>query len=201
MIFALPKGRLSPGVLRVLKSAGYGPSFPGERCLRSEPLEGITFQWFKPRVIPQLIHQGLVAAGFVGLDLVVDSGYQDLHPVVNLGVGQVQIVVAARDKDILQNPPKRPLRVATEYPGVASEWCRGRGLSHILQQTYGSTEGFVPDFSDLCVDCTDTGETLAQNHLVVVDLLFQSTAWLVANSPKNIPMNLIQALREATDEP
>jgi ATP phosphoribosyltransferase len=42
---------------------------------------------------------------------------------------------------------------------------------------------------------------LAQNHLVVVDLLFQSTAWLVANSPKNIPMNLIQALREATDEP
>ena len=183
MIVGIPKGRLEAGVLATLARAGFALTFPTERALRSLPVEGIIFQRFKPREIPRLLHRGQLQAGFTGLDLLRDGDYEDLLPVVDLGFGAVDIVVAAAEPGLLEDPPPRPLVIATEYKRLAHAWAFERNIAHVIQETSGSTEGYVPDFADLCIDCVETGATLRENGLFVLETLFRSTAQLAVWSP------------------
>lgn len=176
----LPKGRLQAATLALVRSAGYEVLLPDARALRSEEERGVVFQFVKPRSIPQLLHLELAAAGFVGHDVVVDSGVDDVDDSLDIGLGRVSVVVAAAQPDIVERPPQRPLIVATEYAGIAAAWFRARGLQHVVLQTHGSTEGFVPTFADVCVDCVETGETLRANGLTRLDTIMESSLRLCA---------------------
>jgi ATP phosphoribosyltransferase len=183
---ALPKGRLSIGVLALLRPT-YGVRFPSERSVWAHTEAGLRFCLVKPRAIPDLLFHGDVAAGIVGNDVVEDAGHEGLVSVAHTSVGRVSVVAAAADPDILRRPAARPLRVATEYPGVAARWARGRGMPHVVQRTYGSTEGYVPDFADLCVDVVETGDTLRAQGLSVVETIFHSSACLFVRRDGGAP--------------
>jgi ATP phosphoribosyltransferase len=93
----------------------------------------------------------------------------------------VRIVVAANDKDVIRAFPRRPLVIATEYPCIASRWAMGENLAHIILQTYGSTEGYVPGSADLAIDCIDTGDTMRANGLVEIAEITRSSTHLIVN--------------------
>jgi len=134
------------------------------------------FFFLKPRSIPQMVALGMLDAGFVGKDLVVESRYkEELEWLGGLPRGKdVRIVVAAADPGILESPPKRPLTIATEYPNIASTWAMKRGLAHIVVHTWGSTEAYAPAFCDIVIDCVETGATLKANGLVEVETIMTS---------------------------
>lgn len=182
---AIPKGRLFEGVCALLAKAGYPLTFPHPRALLSDPVNGIQGQLVKPRAIPQLVHHGCMDIGFTGLDLLTDADYPDLEAVLDLGGRPVDIVVAAssRVKDVLTHPPARPLFIATEYPNIASRWALAHGFSHIVHQTYGSTEGYGGRIADLVVDCVETGATMVDNDLVPLETILRSTTHLIARRP------------------
>jgi len=179
----LPKGRLLDGVVAALDRVGLTFAFVDRnyRPTCSDP--SVRAKLLKVRAIPQLVALGNFDGGFCGLDLVREADYEDVVPLVDLGLNAVQIVVAvpAGRPSVLDAPPRRPVLVATEYERLADRWALGRNLAHITIQTYGSTEGYAPDDADVVFDCRETGRTLAANDLVVVETLMDSSTWLVAN--------------------
>jgi len=184
MKLALPKGRLWPGVERVLAVAGFVFAQPHPRAYTlegSDPL--LQAKLYKPRAIPQLVALGICDVGFVGLDLVKESGYEQVIILLDLGLNPVEIVVAVHQStpDLLEQPPKRPLVIATEYVNLAHQWALKRGLSHIVIQTWGSTEGYAPIEADIVFDCTETGATIEANGLIQVDHITNSSTHLIAN--------------------
>lgn len=182
----LPKGRLLPGVTDVLSRIGMTFVYANDRDYKPSVLskdETYFARVVKPRAIPQLLALEQFEVGFVGRDIICEADYEPLEIMLDLGLNSVELVVAVAkgNENILSNPPKRPLVIATEYESLAHRWAIDRGLSHICVQTYGSTEGFAPDIADIVFDCSETGKTIEANGLVVIDRLMKSSTCLVAN--------------------
>jgi ATP phosphoribosyltransferase len=75
-----------------------------------------------------------------------------------------------------------PLRVASEYVNVADKFARDNHLGHYrIVPTWGATEAFLPEDADLLIENTQTGKTIAEHNLKIVDTLFESTACLVGH--------------------
>jgi ATP phosphoribosyltransferase len=181
---ALPKGRLFEEVIKLLALCGLTFKLDNDR--NYEPVanqSGIRSKIIKVRAIPQMVALGNFQVGFCGLDLVVESGYKEIQPLIELGLNSVKLVVAVpRSKaDFLNDPPKRPIVIATEYENIAADWAMKRCLAHIIIQTWGSTEGYAPEDADIVFDNTETGRTIEANGLVVVDEIMTSSTWLIAN--------------------
>lgn len=189
MRVAVPKGRLAAGVMLWFDTEParqvFGEiSFPNERSYRgvsSRP--DVQVSLIKPRAIPQLLSLGFFDVGFCGLDLLVEAAYHQVLSLIDLNLNQVQLRVGVplEKRGILENPPARPLIIATEYPGMAEQWAFEKGLACIVVQTFGGTEAYVPDIADIVIDCVETGATLEANGLVPVDLLMKSSTYLIAS--------------------
>ena len=183
---ALPKGRLQDGVLSLLAEAGVTFAFQSDRDYRpvvSDPR--LAAKLVKVRAVPQLVALGNFELGFCGLDLVREADYEQVVPLLDLGLSPVELVVAVRagDEDIVTHPPKRPLLIASEYVQLADRWALERNLAHITIQSWGSTEAYAPEDADIVFDCSETGTTLAANGLVVLERLMHSSTHLVAHGP------------------
>lgn len=198
---ALPKGRLLEGVLHLLSQAGLTFEITDRNYtpIASDPR--VRAKIVKARAVPQLVALGNFDAGFCGLDLVEEASYEDLVVVLELGLNPVDLVVAVSPDqvDILENPPKRPVLIATEYERIADRWALAHNLAHITIQTHGSTEGYAPEDADIVFDCRETGRTLAQNDLVVIDELLSSSTCLVANRFALEAEGVGQQVRELED--
>jgi ATP phosphoribosyltransferase len=203
---ALPKGRLLDNVLKLLSEININFKFKNDRDYN--PITNdkeISAKVVKVRAIPQLLALGQFTVGFVGLDLIKESGYDEIKTVLSLRLNPVRLVVAVHknQKNILSNPPKRPILIATEYENIAHEWAMKNNLAHIIIQTWGSTEAFAPDDADIIFDNIDTGRTMEANNLVVIDEIMQSSTYFVVNvkayKKKDVKKkvdNLIKKLKE-----
>lgn len=181
--FAIPKGRLELNVLNSLSRIGYKFSHPNNRIYSFALSSVDRGTLFKVRAIPQLIALEFADVGFSGLDLVREANLDQLEVLVEFPTEKVKIVVATHHStsDILQNPPQRPLVIATEYPELAGSWAVSNKLSHIIVNTYGSTEAYVPHIADVHIDCCETGNTIAANNQVIVETLFSSSTVMLTN--------------------
>lgn len=70
---------------------------------------------------------------------------------------------------------KRPIIVATEYENLANQHFTEIGIPHYVLNTYGSTEGYIDLGADCIIDVVETGETLRQNNINIIDILGHST--------------------------
>lgn len=183
MRIAFPKGRLLNGVMQWLHPRmPFLP--PDDRCYDvAFTKAGVRGKIVKARAIPQLLALGNFQLGFCGHDLLTEYGNPELKVIRDLGLNRVRIVVAVPEHStgLLENPPKRPVVIATEYEQLAAQWAMQRSLAHIILQTFGSTEGYAPEDADIVFDCVETGDTLRANGLVIIDEILQSSTCLVAH--------------------
>lgn len=180
----IPKGRLFKPVLDILKQSDIYLDIKNDRDYRPKSnVKDIEFKIFKPRAIPQLIVLGNLDAGFTGLDLARESGYTQFGFNIEYEVAKVDLVVAVHNSNpnLLLDPPKRPLLIATEYPNIASNWASNHNLAHIILKTYGATEAYAPEDADIVLDCVETGNTMEANNLVIVDKIMSSSLHLFVN--------------------
>ena len=184
---ALPKGRLFESTVELFTKAGITIEVKGREYKPRSSESGIELFIIKPRNIPKMVEQGLIHAGIVGNDLVEDEGAK-VDTVLDLGLMPVHIVVAGK-KGMDENGFARTekLRVATEYAGIASEYFSKRGITFEILKTYGSTECFVPDFADVIVDHAQTGSSLRENDLRVLDVVMSSSTKIIAHKNLDTP--------------
>jgi ATP phosphoribosyltransferase len=182
---ALPKGRMMDETLALFARVGttIDPAVRASRRLILPSTDGrFEFLPVKNIDVPVYVEEGVADAGVVGLDVLLERDADVLRP-LDLGFGPCALAVAApADAPYPRLPGGRTPRVATKYVESARRFFAGRGMQVELIHISGSVE-IAPllGLSHWIVDLVQTGRTLAENGLVVVDEVGRSTARLIVN--------------------
>ena len=179
---ALPKGRLGEKVYKLFASAGY--EFQGmldnsrKLVFQNEKLNMRCF-WVKPFDVPVYVERGTADIGAAGKDILLERS-PDVYELADLKAGFCRMAVAARNDFV--DDPERILRVATEFPNIAQNYYSGIGREIDIITLRGSLElAPVLGLSDVIVDIVETGTTLRENNLSVVNFIADLSARLIAN--------------------
>jgi ATP phosphoribosyltransferase len=178
---ALPKGRMSEGVMQLLADAGIKVSVSSRGYRPTVSLPGIECKILKPQNIVEMLHTGTRELGFAGGDWVRELG-ADLVEVLDTGLDPVRIVVAVPRTLLVDGRlPDRPLVVVSEFDRLTRAWIDKRGKGDAFVRSYGATEVFPPEDADCIVDIAATGATLEANNLAVVEEILTSSTRLYAS--------------------
>ena len=183
LTIAIAKGRLQAETLDLLSLAGLGLSsetISSSRRLAVEDESGrYRLIFVKPADVPVYVEHGIADCGIVGRDVLLESEPDLLQP-LSLNIGACRIVVAASENPQVNQPGI--LRVATKYPRIAARHFGSRGVAVELIQLSGSVElASVLGLADCIVDLVETGNTLRENGLKIIEVITDSTARLVVN--------------------
>lgn len=179
---ALPKGRLGEKVYNMFEKAG----FPCEdikkesRKLIFENLnQSIRYFWVKPSDVAIYVERGAADIGVAGKDILLE--YQpDIYDLLDLNVGKCKMAVAGK-KDYRDNTA-RTLRVATKFSSIARNYYNSKGRDIDIIKLQGSIElAPILGLSDVIVDIVETGTTLRENQLEVLETIVPISARLISN--------------------
>lgn len=180
---ALSKGRIQDDAIALLARAGVRLNLDAleSRKLSLEDESGAyRFIFVKPADVPVYVEHGIADCGVVGRDVLLESEADVLLP-LDLGIAKCLMVVAAKDPTVITRAFGM-LRVATKYSRIASAHFGARGIPVEIIPLSGSVE-LAPalGLADAIVDLVETGRTLKENGLKVVEVIGESTARLVVN--------------------
>jgi ATP phosphoribosyltransferase len=140
------------------------------------------FVLVKPGDVPIYVEYGVADAGICGRDVLMES-QADVHEPLDLKFGRCRIAVAAK-REVIGKPYNllATVRVATKYPHIATEYFHAKGVPIEVINLSGSVE-LAPllGLSDRIVDLVETGRTLEENGLEVIEEIAESTARLIVN--------------------
>jgi ATP phosphoribosyltransferase len=179
---ALPKGRLGEKVYDMFEKAGYDcPSIKeNSRKLIFENEElGIRFFWVKPSDVAIYVERGAADIGVAGKDILMEYN-PDVYELLDLKVGKCSMAVAAK-KGVVDDR-NRTLTVATKFVNIAKSYYAEQGREIDVIHLNGSIElAPILALSDVIVDIVETGSTLKENNLEVVEKFAPISARLIAN--------------------
>jgi ATP phosphoribosyltransferase len=182
LTIAIAKGRMQQDALELLARAGVRVSAEAlaSRRLAVEDERGrYRFVFVKPADVPVYVEHGIADCGVVGRDVLLETEADVLQP-LDLKIACCRIAVAA--KESLLGERRGMLHVATKYPRITAAHFGSRGVPVEIIQLSGSVElAPVLGLSDCIVDLVETGRTLAENGLAVVETITESTGRLVVN--------------------
>ena len=180
---ALPKGRLGEKVYAMFEKAGFPcPSikennrkliFENEEC-------GVRYFWVKPSDVAIYVERGAADIGVAGKDILLE--YEpDIYELLDLDLGKCRMAVAA--KAGFHDDTRRTLRVATKFSNIARSYYRSLGRDIDIIHLNGSIEiAPILGLSDVIVDIVETGTTLKENDLEVIETIVPISARLIANT-------------------
>ena len=179
---ALPKGRLGENVYKIFDDAGYScPSIlETNRKLIFENEENmVRYFWVKPSDVAIYVERGAADIGVAGKDILVE--YEpDIFELADLNMGKCRMCVAGH-KGFRDNTA-RTLRVATKFPNIAKQYYSQQSRQIDIIKLNGSIElAPILKMSDVIVDIVETGTTLKENNLEVLEEILPISARLIAN--------------------
>ena len=179
---ALPKGRLGESVYKIFDEIGYGcPEIMEEgRKLIFENAENcVSYFWAKPSDVAIYVEHGAADIGVAGLDILLEQ-QPDVFELLDLGLGKCRMAVAGK-KDALRDTD-RTLRVATKFPNIAKSYYAEQSREIEIIKLNGSIElAPIVKLSDVIVDIVETGKTLKENDLEVLETVCDISARLIVN--------------------
>jgi len=136
----------------------------------------------KPADVPTYVEYGAADIGIAGRDVIMESGADLLQP-LDLSFGHCRIAVAGPNGARSINGSDHPtVRVATKYPRITLDYYNRRGIPVEIIALSGSIE-LAPliGLADRIVDLVETGRTLKENGLEIVEVIAESSARLLVN--------------------
>jgi len=183
LTIAIAKGRMQEEALALLTRAGLRANetaLASRRLAIADESGACQFLFVKPADVPVYVEHGAADCGIVGRDVVLESEADLLLP-LDLGISRCRIVVAAPGAELFANGFGM-LRVATKYPRISRAHFGARGIPVEIIGLTGSVE-LAPalGLADCLVDLVETGRTLKDNGLSIVEVIAESTGRLVVN--------------------
>ena len=179
---ALPKGRLGDRVYDMFEAAGFEcPSIreKNRKLIFENPEKGVRYFWVKPSDVAIYVERGAADIGVVGKDILMEAG-SDIYELLDLNTGCCRMAVAAPKGYV--NDPDSDLRVATKFTNVAREYYASMDRDIDIIHLNGSIElAPILGLSDVIVDLVETGTTLRENNLEVIEEIAQISARLISN--------------------
>ena len=179
---ALPKGRLGEKIYDIFERAGYEcPSIKeNNRKLIFENAEkGVRYFWVKPSDVSIYVERGAADIGICGKDILAEYS-PDVYELLDCKTGVCRLAVAA--KKGFHDDGQNTLKVATKFVKCAEAYYGGKGRDIDIIHLNGSIElAPILGLSDVIVDIVETGTTLKENDLEVIETIFPISARLIAN--------------------
>lgn len=179
---ALPKGRLGENVYTLFKNAGFEcPSIEEQnRKLIFENFDkGVRYFWVKPSDVAIYVERGAADIGVAGKDILLEYN-PDVYELLDLNMGKCRMAVAA-PKDF-RDSMGSTLRVATKFPHIAQKFYSEKCRDIDIIKLNGSIEiAPILKLSDVIVDIVETGTTLRENDLEVIEDIVPISARLISN--------------------
>ena len=196
---ALPKGRLGEKVYAMFEKAGFEcPSImENNRKLIFENEElCVRYFWVKPSDSAIYVERGAADIGVAGRDILLEYR-PDVYELLDLNIGKCHMAVAAPED--FTDDRNRTLRVATKFTGIAKAYYASLGRDIDIIHLNGSIElAPILGLSDVIVDIVETGATLRENNLKVVEKFEPISARLIANkSSFKFSSELIEKIRSS----
>ena len=184
--FALAKGRLAKQTLALLEQIGITCEEMKDEKTRKLIFvnEELGFKFFlsKASDVPTYVELGAADIGVVGKDTILEAG-RKLYEVLDLNCGKCRMCVAgpASAKEQLNNGSL--IRVASKYPSIAKDYFYNKKHQTVeIVKLNGSIElAPIVGLSDVIVDIVETGSTLRENGLVVLEEVCPLSARVVVN--------------------
>lgn len=186
LTFALCKGRLAKQTLELLEELGITCEEMKDKNSRklifvNEELK-LKFFLSKGPDVPIYVEYGAADIGVVGKDTILEAE-KKVHEVLDLGFGKCRMCVCgpADAKKYLEN--HELIRVATKYPNIAKDYFYNtRHQTVEIIKLNGSIElAPIVGLSEVIVDIVETGSTLKENGLVVLDEVCPLSARMIVN--------------------
>lgn len=179
---ALPKGRLGEKVYGMFEKAGFpcpGIFEENRKLIFENPDAGLRFFWVKPSDVPIYIERGAADIGVAGKDILLE--YEpNVYEILDLKVGKCRMAVAAKKN--FRDDLSATLRVATKFSSIARSYYASLGRDIDIIHLNGSIEiAPILGLSDVIVDIVETGTTLKENGLEVVETILPISARLIVN--------------------
>ena len=179
---ALPKGRLGEKVYAMFEQAGFScPSIKenSRKLIFENQKVGVRYFWVKPSDVAIYVERGAADIGVAGKDILLEYS-PDVYELLDLDIGKCRMAVAAK-KGFSDNTD-RTLRVATKFSNIAQQHYLSKGRDIDIIHLNGSIEiAPILGLSDVIVDIVETGTTLKENDLEVIETIVPVSARLIAN--------------------
>jgi ATP phosphoribosyltransferase len=196
---ALPDGHQQAPTAQFLKRAGLAiQGYAGEVVNRrpSADLDWLGIKVIRPQDMPLQVANANFDLAITGEDWLREHLYRfpssPVKKLFALGFGAVKIVAAVSQempvadidelRSLVQSSKFAPLKIASEYIDIADKYLRDNHINpYKLIPTWGASEAFLPEDADMLIDNVQTGKTLKQHKLKIIDVLFRSSACIIAN--------------------
>jgi len=183
---ALAKGRLAADTLDLLERIGISCDEIRDKSSRKLIFENVDlklkFFLAKANDIPTYVEYGAADIGFVGKDTIMEEGRR-MYEVLDLNLGKCKMCVAgpASAAELLHHGEL--IRVATKYPNIAKDYFYNKKHQTVeIIKLNGSIElAPILGLSEVIVDIVETGKTLRENGLVVLEEICDISARMVVN--------------------
>lgn len=179
---ALPKGRLADQTIDLLERTGMDCAElrnPGRRLILESG--DCKFVFVKPSDVPTYVHYGIADLGVAGKDTLMEENLP-LYEMLDLGFGRCRLCVCGYAGERERSVTVSNLRVATKYTNIARSLYHARGESIDIIKLNGSVElGPLTGLSDVILDVVESGRTLQENGLVVLETVSEVSARVVVN--------------------
>lgn len=179
---ALPKGRLGEKVYDMFEKAGFEcPAMKetGRKLIFENEEKGVRYFWVKPSDVAIYVERGAADVGVAGKDILLE--YEpDVYELLDLDIGKCRMAVAAPVG--YRDDVRKTLKVATKFTNITQGYYAEKGRDIDIIHLNGSIEiAPILGLSDVIVDIVETGTTLRENNLEVVETVVPISARLIAN--------------------
>mgnify|MGYP003212980132 FL=1 len=206
LTFALGKGRLAKKTLELFEQIGITCEEMKDKDTRKLIFvnEEYKLRFFlaKGPDVPTYVEYGAADIGVVGKDTILEEN-RNVYEVLDLGFGKCRMCVCGPEsaRELLQH--NQQIRVASKYPNIAREYFYNKKHQTVdIIKLNGSVElGPLVELSDVIVDIVETGSTLRENGLEVLEEVCPLSARMIVN-PVSMQMEadrirkLVGAIRE-----
>ena len=180
---ALTKGRLEKTTIELLEKIGYNcdeVKNKGRRLILPVGDNEFEVVLAKAADVITYVEHGVCDLGVVGKDTILEKG-QSFYELYDLGFGKCKFALATqKGKDLYGG--YKALTLATKYPNVTRRFFEEKNMDVRVIKIEGSVElGPLIGLSDAIVDIVETGSTLKENGLEVIEDVCPISARLISN--------------------
>ena len=180
LTIALPKGRIAEETLAIFEKT-FDTKFDFEDRKLILEKDGFRFLLVRNQDVPTYVLNQAADLGVVGLDVLTEKE-MDLVKLLDLGIGKCRVCIGMKNEDELDYS-KPEITVATKMVNITRNYFSSKAVAVKVIKLYGSIElAPIVGLSDAIVDIVETGTTMKQNGLKVVEDIMESSAHLIANT-------------------
>ena len=181
---ALAKGRLAEETIKILEKCDVDCSSisnGGRKLVLTDSTGMYNFILVKPSDVPTYVERGVADIGVVGKDTLMESGLS-VYEMLDLGFAKCKLSIAGFGENKKRPITLNNLRVATKYPRIAKSFYGQKGVPIDIIKLNGSVElGPLVGLSDVILDIVESGRTLKDNGLCVLEDICNVSARLIVN--------------------